>query len=188
MFIVLEGIDGCGKSTHAHLLAKWLEDQGHTVLQTAEPTKSAVGRLTRLVLSGELSVSPRTLALLFTGDRMGHVRREIVPALEQGKTVVCERYWYSTVAYQSAQGLDREWLVSINGFAPEPDVALLLDVAPKEGEARTSTGEIFEKAAFLTAVAGTLHSFPELTVVDSSGTKEQTAATIREHVVSVLSA
>ena len=147
MFIVLEGIDGCGKSTQAKLLYNWLREKHDTVL-TKEPTDNRIGKFIREVLSGSVSVDPKTLALLFTADRYEHLRDEVIPALNGNKIVVCERYYFSTIAYQMAQGIDRDWINDLNKFALKPDVALFIDVSPDVAVKRTDTGEIFETLSF----------------------------------------
>ncbi|MBD3262114.1 MAG: dTMP kinase, partial [Candidatus Altiarchaeales archaeon] len=152
MFIVLEGVDGCGKSTHAKLLGQWLEDEGVCVFLTAEPTKGFLGDALRSFLSGYQSLDPLSLSLLFCADRMQHLSEEIKPALSEGKTVVCERYVHSTIAYQAAQGVDWDWLWQLNRFALEPELVLYLDVDPEVGVERTTTGEVFEKKEFLSKV------------------------------------
>jgi len=185
MFIVLEGIDGCGKSTHARLLSKWLEESGKSVFLTAEPTKRPVGKLIREILSGKIKVDPRTLALLFTADRVEHVN-EMKAALAEGRIVVCERYYHSTVAYQAAQGVDREWLLRLNDFAIKPDLLIFLDVNPKMGAGRTSTGEIFEREEFLKKVKSEYRKFKGMKVIDSSRPQETVQRDIRELVSGLL--
>jgi dTMP kinase len=179
MFIVLEGIDGCGKSTHAKLLATWLEMQGKKVYLTSEPTHGRIGQLIREILSGSLEVDPKTLALLFTADRAEH-QEEIKSALDEGKVVVCERYYYSTVAYQNAQGVDWDWLLDLNKFAIQPDVVILLDIPLEEAERRYTGGEVFEKTSFLSKVRSNYSQFPELLIVDTSGSVDETQSKIRE--------
>ncbi|MFH1055239.1 MAG: dTMP kinase [Candidatus Altiarchaeota archaeon] len=166
MFVVLEGVDGCGKSTHARLLAGWLRKSGHKVLLTAEPTRGRIGKFIREILSGKVRVDPKTLALLFTADRAEHMK-EIKAALDAGKIVISERYYHSTVAYQSAQGVDRTWLLKLNEFAIKPDLVLFLDVDPGVGAGRTSTGEIFEEGRFLSKVRGGYLKFKGMVKVDS---------------------
>jgi dTMP kinase len=178
MFIVFEGVDGCGKSTHAKLLAEWLKEAGKSVLLTAEPTQGKIGHVIRQILSGAQEVDPRTLALLFTADRCEHVK-EIRAAQEEGKIVISDRYYYSTVAYQSAQGLGREWLLEINKFDLKPDLVLLLDIAPAAAEARAASGEIFENKEFL-------GKFRTLKIIDSSRPKEAVQADIRALVERIL--
>jgi dTMP kinase len=132
MFIVFEGIDGCGKSTQARMLYEYLSTEGHNVLLTAEPTKNVIGSCVREILASGEEIDPRALALLFTADRYEHIEKEILPALAANRIVVSERYYYSTVAYQAAQGVDFEWLKKINDLAmgKQPDIVFLLDVGP----------------------------------------------------------
>jgi len=181
MFIVLEGVDGCGKSTHARLLAGWLRRRGFKVFLTSEPTRGGIGGVIRAVLSGMVKVDPRTLALFFTADRAEHVRK-IRAALAAGKVVVCDRYYHSTVAYQAAQGVDRKWLLQLNGFAPEPDLAILLDVDAGAGAKRARSGEIFEKKGFLAKVRREYLRFRKMRRVDSSRPKKAVQEEIRSIV------
>src|SRR3989344_7229082 len=149
-FIVLEGVDGCGKTTHAKLLAQWLATNGHKVLHTKEPSHGPIGVLLRQYLKKEND--PLIDALLFTADRAEHLEKEIRPSLEKGEIVVCERYFYSTIAYQVGQGLDKNWLKDLNAFALKPDLTILLDLNPEVSVKRTSTNEKFEKLEFLKKV------------------------------------
>ncbi len=132
MFLVIEGIDGCGKTTQARLLYEWLVKEGYDALLTAEPTNNAIGSCLKEILSSGEEIDPHALALLFTSDRYEHIKKEIEPALQEKKIVVSERYYHSTVAYQAAQGVEREWLMTLNSFAIEnkPDITLLLDIGP----------------------------------------------------------
>ena len=150
-FIVLEGVDGCGKSTHAKLLTKWLASKGFSVLHTKEPSRGPIGLLLRQYL--KLNAPPRVDALLFTADRAEHLEREIKPALNNGMVVVCERYVYSTIAYQAAQGLNLNWLKKLNSFVLKPDLVLFLDIRPDIAVKRTTTNEKFEELSFLKKVS-----------------------------------
>jgi dTMP kinase len=181
MFIVFEGLDGCGKSTHARLLSNWLKKKGKKVYLTAEPTKGPVGRLIREILSGAKKSDPLTLALLFTADRVKHAA-EINKALKRGEVVISDRYYHSTVAYQGAQGLDRRWLLKINSFAPEPDIVLFLDVPPQKAEERAKSGEIFEKKQFLAKVRGQYMKFKKLKIIDATTDRNKTQEKIRKHI------
>ncbi len=102
-FIVFEGLDGAGTTTQLHLLEKNLKEAGVTVFATAEPTDSAIGRLIRSVLRKEISVEPKTLAMLYATDRYEHLygKGGIIEHLDAGDTVICDRYLYSSIAYQS---------------------------------------------------------------------------------------
>ncbi|WP_456421250.1 dTMP kinase [Thermococcus sp.] len=150
VFIVLEGIDGAGKSTQAKLLKLWFEEKGYEVVLTKEPTDTPFGKLIRrLVLTGGregiidgAKISHEAEALLFAADRAEHVDKLIKPALESGKVVISDRYFYSSLAYQWARGLDLEWLIDLNRFAIRPDVVLLLDLPVKESMKRIKTRSI----------------------------------------------
>jgi len=130
-FICIEGIDASGKTTQARRLVRNLRRKGIDAIYTTEPSSGRVGRLIRRhVLDRKRRVPIAVEALLFAADRVDHVETEIKPALEQGKVVVCDRYVYSTLAYQGAAGLDLKWIELTNRFALVPDLALLLDVPP----------------------------------------------------------
>ncbi|MFH1834625.1 MAG: dTMP kinase [Methanobacteriota archaeon] len=174
VFIVLEGIDGCGKTTQAMKLAEWLRSQGKKVFLTSEPTCGKTGVFIRQILSGEEKVDPKTLALLFTADRAEHLKREVEPALADGKIVISERYYHSTIAYQAAQSVERGWLVQINSFARKPDVTFLLDLEPRMGAERSDQAEIFENAEFLKKVrAEYLKLSGEMVVVNAAKSPQE---------------
>jgi dTMP kinase len=179
MFVVLEGLDGCGKSTLAKLLGGWLKERGRSVLLTSEPTDGRIGGLIREVLSGGKKVDASALALLFTADRMQHLAGEVEPALSSGKVVVCERYYYSTVAYQSAQGVDSKWLTALNSAARRPDLGILIDVDPAVAASRTSTGEIFENKEFLSKVRENYLMFDDLVRVDGGGSLDSVFSKVK---------
>ena len=148
-FIVLEGVDGTGKTT----LAKRLADLVGDAVVTSEPTSGRIGSALR---SGELGdIPPAAEALLFAADRAIHTA-EIEKVLESGRWVVCDRYMGSTVAYQSAsmgEDADIEWLIGMQKNAViEPDATFLLDMDPEESLRRVdSRGDKsrFEKLDFL---------------------------------------
>nr|WP_206204566.1 dTMP kinase [Thermococcus sp. 21S7] len=159
-FIVIEGIDGAGKSTQARLLAEWFEEKGYDVILTKEPTDTAFGKLIRkLVLTGGREgiidgarISHEAEALLFAADRAEHVSKLIKPSIEAGKIVISDRYFYSSLAYQWARGLDLEWLIDLNRFAIRPDLVILLDLPVKESMKRINGRSIkteFDKIAEL---------------------------------------
>ena len=161
-FIVFEGIDGSGKSTQIRMLADALREQGRQVYVTAEPTESVTGGLLRDALAG---VRPRTaceMAALFLIDRVNHNVNPvngIKKMLDSGFDVICDRYYYSTLAYQGS-ATDFEWVRKMNIDCPEimrPDVCIFLDVSPEVGLSRVQNGsrgftEIYEKADTLRAV------------------------------------
>jgi dTMP kinase len=126
--VSIEGIDGCGKTTHTRLLAEWLRSQGYRVVVTDEPTDGIIGRIIKRALKGEIKIQVPTEALLFAADRVQHVDEVIRPALKAGRIVITERYFYSSLAYQSARGLSMHWLESINRAALKPNLSILIDL------------------------------------------------------------
>ncbi|MHB1404113.1 MAG: dTMP kinase [Desulfitobacteriaceae bacterium] len=130
-FIVLEGVDGSGLSTQAGRLHAWLEQEtGSKVLLTKEPSEGPVGVLIRQALSGRVQgLGADTLALLFAADRVDHLTHSIIPALEKGHHVICDRYLLSSLAYQG-RSLPLEWLKQINAEAIVPDLTIFISVDP----------------------------------------------------------
>jgi dTMP kinase len=131
VFIVIEGLDGSGKTTQANMLSKRLCSK-HDVICTAEPSRYKTGRFIReRCLYDEKRLPVEAEALLFAADRVEHVQKEILPALKEGKIVVCDRYLYSTLAYQGSAGLSLDWIRTINAAALQPDLAVFIDMPPE---------------------------------------------------------
>ena len=131
VFICVEGLDGCGKTTQAKLLVKKLQ-KSYKAVYTAEPSRGKIGVFIRKrCLYGEKRLSSVAEALLFAADRVEHVENEILPAVGKGQLVVSDRYVYSSLAYQGAGGLSLEWIEKINEHALRPDIAVFIDVDPK---------------------------------------------------------
>jgi dTMP kinase len=132
VFVCIEGLDCSGKTTQAKKLVKNLCERGFDAVYTTEPTFGKIGKLIRnFVLDRKDRVSVALEALLFAADRVDHVETIIEPLLKQDKIVVCDRYVYSSLAYQGAAGLDLGWIERINEFALKPNLALLIDVTPE---------------------------------------------------------
>lgn len=131
VFICIEGLDGSGKSTQAKLLTKKLCKEGYDAFFTAEPSKGKIGCFIRKRLFDKERMSPSVEALLFAADRLEHVQRVIVPALQAGKIVISDRYVYSSLAYQGCAGLSLDWIDTINANAQKPDLSIFIDVAPE---------------------------------------------------------
>lgn len=150
LFIAFEGGDGAGKSTQAAAVQARLEAAGHAVLRTREPGGTPIGeKLRSLVLDhGHGDIDARTEALIFAASRAAHVQQVIVPALERGEIVLCDRFIDSSVAYQGAgRELGIAAVLDINLWATAsllPDVTVLLDVAPDHGRDRRLAGEAAE--------------------------------------------
>lgn len=158
-FIVVDGVDGAGKSTQIELLARALEGRGHRVHVTCEPSGWPIGQLIRRYLRGELTEGVpgwSSMALLFAADRMQHVEHEIEPRLAAGEIVLCDRYDPSSIAYQSAiapEGSDRDalmrWIAVLNDPARRPDLVLLLDLDPELAASRRARrggdAELYER-------------------------------------------
>ena len=149
-FIVLEGLDGCGTTTQTALLAEKLEKAGIQAVSTNEPTNLSIGRFIRSVLQKKESVDPFTLALLFSADRNEHVygKNGIVEHTEAGKMVICDRYLFSSLAYQSLF-MDYETVADLNRYYPLPEYLFYIDLSPEECQermaARGEEAELFER-------------------------------------------
>jgi len=192
-FISIEGIDGCGKSTHAKLLARWLRSRGRKVIITDEPTNGTVGRIIKRVLKGELKLPIAAEALLFAADRVQHIADVIEPALKAGKVVLNERYVCSSLAYQSARGVPVSWIASINKHAIKPDLTILIDVPAKAALARIKPSrrlDEFERNLRLQQRVrrNYLHIAKRegLKIVDGARSRDEVQAEIRRLVSTVL--
>jgi dTMP kinase len=143
---VLEGPDGAGKSVQAVSLAARLRERGYDVVATREPGGTGLGEQVRHLVNdpGPTPRGPKADVLLYSAARAQHVDEVIRPALEAGRTVVCDRYAASTMAYQGyGSGMDRDLLARIARWATgglEPDLVLLLDLSPQLGLERRATG------------------------------------------------
>jgi len=132
LFICVEGLDGCGKTTQTKLLVRKLRKMSYDAAYTAEPSRGKIGKfIQKYCLHSEKRTSPIVEALLFAADRFEHVTQEVIPALNEGKIVVSDRYVYSSLAYQGATGLDLKWIEIINEHAIRPDLAIFVDVEPE---------------------------------------------------------
>jgi len=179
--VVVEGIDGAGKTTLARNIYFRLENKGFPAIFTFEPTDGPWGKKLRRSFSSPGRLAPEEELELFLKDRKEHVERIIRPSLGQGKIVVCDRYYFSTMAYQGARGLDPEAIRKTNEtFAPTPDLVFLLELEPEAAikRIRESRGEVpdnFEQLAYLKKVAGIFKglSDPFITRIDASLTPEK---------------
>ncbi|MEY4410082.1 MAG: dTMP kinase [Actinomycetota bacterium] len=199
MFITFEGIDGVGKSTQLDLLQKWFEAQGKEVVRTLEPGGTELGQEIRhLLLHRKGDVAPRSEALLYAADRAHHVATKIRPALLQGKVVLSDRYFDSSVAYQgAARELDVEEVRNISLWAVDnllPDLTVLLDLDAQAAiQRRNRTGtepdrlerekvDFFERAR---AQYLELAKEPRFLVVDATLSIDEIQAQIRARVINM---
>ena len=142
MFITLEGIEGSGKTTQARYMVEFLQSQGHDCVMTREPGGTRIGEKIRAILLDPESkdMDPLGELLLYTADRAQHIKELVKPYLSAGKTVLCDRFYDATVAYQGfARGLDIGLINKIHQFILKdlkPDITFLLDLSPKVGLSR----------------------------------------------------
>ncbi|MCX6559972.1 MAG: dTMP kinase [Candidatus Aminicenantes bacterium] len=157
LLIVLEGIDGAGKSTQAKGLIRRLRYRGFDAVSFREPTRGRYGREIRNKARTDGSLTPKQELNLFLLDRRENVTKNIRPALSAGRIVVMDRYYFSTIAYQGAKGLDLEFLRRANErFAPRPDLVFILDLPAAQGldriGGRKTRDLLFERDGYLRRV------------------------------------
>ncbi len=157
IFITLEGIDGCGKTTQAKILKKFFEKKGFEVVLTREPGGSSIGPEIRNILLSR-NMDPVSEFLLFASDRREHIKGLIKPALDNGKIVISDRFCDSSIAYQGyGRGVPLDFINYIHRFILEgvlPDITLLFDVSPETGLKRIRVSDRIEREgiAFLEKV------------------------------------
>lgn len=157
-FWVLEGLDGAGTTTQLKNLEKYMQDKKMAVFRTAEPTICETGRFIRRVLSGEVKVPQSTVAYLFAADRDNHLNNPeygIRTHLQAGETVISDRYFFSSFAYQSI-GFDPDAVMMLNSRFPYPELVLYVDTPVEDCisriDSRGTDKEIYEKFDYQTAV------------------------------------
>ncbi|MFW9951987.1 MAG: dTMP kinase [Candidatus Thorarchaeota archaeon] len=155
IFIVLDGIDGSGTTTHSQLLTGFLKSKKYNVFLTHEPSNSEIGLLIRKFLKDK-EIPPAVDALMFAADRVLHFNNEIKRKLNEGYIVISDRYIESSIVYQSCESdeISLEWVKTINTFAQKPDLTIILDIDPKTSLARKSQDSLdkFEDSTFLVKV------------------------------------
>jgi len=208
LFVVLEGVDGAGTTTHTKRLVSSLKGSDIPVHLSQEPSGGPLGALLRQALSGRLISKSRvgdgppawnTMALLFAADRLDHLDVELLPNLREGVTIVCDRYYHSSVAYQSLTGGGAkviDWIRELNRYARRPDLTIVLDVpakvAAERRRERHGSEDIYDDEG-LQAQLGDFYArleqhFPQERVVhvDADGPVEQVADAIRAEVDRVI--
>ncbi len=185
LFIVIEGIDGTGKSTQSKRLAEWFRSRGRAVVLSREPTDGPWGKkLRESATTGRLSAEEELEC--FLNDRGEHVEMSIKPALAEGKVVILDRYYFSTMAYQGARGFDPAEIRRRNeAFAPQPDLLLILDLSVESAHgrigARGDTANEFEQRDTLTRcreIFLSLRDEPFACVIDAEPSLNEVTADI----------
>ncbi len=141
LFITFEGIDGCGKSSQIELAAKYLQSKGIDYIKTRDPGGTSLGKKIReILLNYDGDIADMCELFLYLADRAQHIEEKILPALNEGKIVLCDRYVDSTVAYQGyARGLDKEKILELNNIVAKalmPDLTFIFDVSLEVSAAR----------------------------------------------------
>lgn len=174
LLIVLEGIDGSGKTTQAQSLVRHLRSRGFEAALFREPTRGRWGREIKRKASRDGSLSAEEELNLFVKDRRENVENNLKPALHKGKIVVLDRYYFSTIAYQGAKGIDPGRIRRLNeAFAVRPDLVIILDVEAGTGLARIagrkSRDELFEREDYLIRVRKIFRGFRGANIMHLDG-------------------
>ena len=190
-FIVFEGLDGSGQSTQADLLRDFLIKKGFDVILTKEPTKdSRASREIKKALDEKIKIEPSKLQELFTEDRKEHLEKLIIPALKGNKMVISDRYFFSTFAFGTSDGLTLDWLIKINDKFLVPDLTIILKVSPENCveriEKRGSAITLFEKKEKLKKVWQTYQILPNRIkntyIIDGEKSIEEVSKLVKELV------
>ncbi len=199
-FIVIEGLDGSGKTTQIKIISDRLEKRLIKTHCTAEPTKNTYGKLCREYLSGR-PASKTLCAAVFTADRIDHntdPNDGISAHLNRGETVLCDRYYYSTLAYQGVD-VGMEWLKNLNLGCEDirkPDLCIFLDLTPEDSMRRISSArssddiEIYENIPYLTDIRARFYDVinmlkgdENIKIIDASKTIDEVADDIESAVL-----
>jgi len=193
ILIVLEGIDGSGKTTQARTLLRRLRRRGWEAAFFREPTRGKWGREIKRKAVRNGSLTPEEELALFLKDRRENVERNLRPALAKGKIVVLDRYYFSTIAYQGAKGIDPRRIRRLNeSFAVRPDLVIVLDVEAGAGLARIAgrktRDELFEREDYLARVREIFWGFrgPRFVHLDGRGDRRAVGRAIWARVEKLL--
>lgn len=189
--IAFEGLDQSGKETQAKLLRARLEAKGHRVETLTFPDDTTpLGKDIRAALAGTRDHAPDVMQLLYIANR--HERRaDIARWLAEGAVVLCDRYLASSIAYGAAQGVDPQWLTDVQRLLPQPDLTLLLDIAPQTAVARKAAGRDryesdLDLLARVRAAYRQLATRPRWTLIDGEQPRETVADAINAIVAAAL--
>jgi len=191
VLINLEGIDGCGKSTQCKLLKEKIESIGKNAIILKEPTNEPHGQKLWDVLHGKRKATNEEILEFFILDRTQHVKEKIKPALDKGIVVLMDRYYYSSMAYQVAGGLDVDYVRNKHDFAPTPNIVLIFDLPVSTALERVrghSEADEFEKEEHLEKVRAAylnLKSDPRVTILDGTKSPEKIFEQVWEKVLEI---
>jgi len=189
LFLVIEGLDGSGKTTIAEILYKRFKSDGFSVLLTNEPNRNyCSGDFIDSILKKKIKgVSNKTLALAFSANRMDHIERQILPFIKQNNRsiVICDRYYLSAMAYQVGGEIDHDYIRLLNRFSIKPNHTIFLDTSPKICESRIadrfSQKELFEqnfkemRNNFLVSIEYLCKQGESVDIIDASNSVPQVA-------------
>ncbi len=176
--IVFEGIDGAGKTTQAKILERKLQQRGFEVAYFQEPSQGKWGRLIKEKAKHPDSLTPQQELELFHKDRRENVEKNLKPALRQRKIIILDRYYFSTIAYQGAKGIDPDWIQTVNEeFAVRPDLVFIIDVEAGKGlkriEDRKKKDKLFEREEYLVKVREIFRSLQGRNIIHINGEKSE---------------
>ena len=200
MFIAIEGIDSAGKATQAKMLSDYLSKKGYECIVTQEPMNgppevAPIGFFIYEILNNHKSFDNQAFQLLYCADRAYHVNTIIDPALKEGKHVISDRYFLSTIAYGTASGLDKEWIKQVNGKFTMPDIIFIIDMDPEVALKRKKQQKLeqnmqldmFERQIELMKKIRAIYlelgkEYPNSVVVNGNQTKEE----VHKEVIKIL--
>lgn len=201
VFIVLDGLDGSGKSEMIGLLHDYLsKSEKYKVMITREPTDGDYGQKIRKILANETdpSINGENMLDLFIRDREEHLKNVIIPFLNNSNDhdvniVICDRYYYSTIAFQTTQGLDMKMLIEINKEFLKPDIAFIMDIEPKDALDRIKTRkkEKFEQLRFMNKLRAKFLELPNILednikIIDASKDRDIVFENLRQEINKLL--
>ncbi len=183
-FIVLEGIDGSGKTTQAKSLVNTLNEKGFDAVFFKEPSAGPLGRKLKKQARLKDGLTPEQEFDLFQKDREENVEVNIKPALKRKRIVVLDRYYFSTMAYQGAKGIDiREIKERNDKIAVQPDMVIILDVSAKTGleriKERKKKDRLFEREDYLRKVRKIFQSFSGENIVHLDGRETEQSLSVK---------
>ena len=201
LFIAFEGIDGSGKSTQVKLLSEKLKEEGHKIYTTFEPTGSPIGLMIRDIFNHRMEADHRVIAGLFVADRLHHLLNKtdgILQKMEEGFTVITDRYYFSSYAYHSVH-MPLDWVIEANRLSSEllrPDLNIYIDIAPEVSMERLNKGrdtiELYETLDNLKSVRDKymeafdlLQSTEKVFVIDGNRESEAIAEDIWNKIKSI---